>query len=128
MNDRIHLTNAVPSTRNSFSFAPSRRVFLLMAPAIALVWFTVSPAPEAFGVTPAPDGGYPNNNTAEGTDALKSLSSFGTDNTAIGFQALVNNTDGIQNTAIGSQALSGGAGNFNTAVGFQALFSNTTGG
>ena len=33
----------------------------------------LSPAPKAFGVLPAPDGGYPGQNTAEGDDALFSL-------------------------------------------------------
>ena len=47
-------------------------------------------------VTPAPDGGYPNANTAEGTDALLNLTT-GTENTATGFQALFSNTTGAQN-------------------------------
>ena len=41
-------------------------------------------AAAAFAVDPPPDGGYPNNNTAEGTDALFSLTT-GANNTAIGF-------------------------------------------
>src|SRR5437764_10444606 len=64
----------------------------------------------AQAVSPAPDGGYPNNNTAEGTSALFSLSS-GVDNTALGFQALYHNT----------------TSNFNTAERFRALFSNSGG-
>ena len=60
-------------------------------------------------VVPAPDGGYPGNNTAEGANALFSLTS-GIDNTALGFEALVSNT----------------TGDFNTAEGFGALFNNTT--
>src|SRR5436190_22618604 len=96
-------------------------------------------------VTPAPDGGYAGNNTAEGTSALFNLSS-GIDNTALGFQALFHdttgnsnsaegfralfaNTNGHQNTATGVGALlSNTTGNFNTATGVQALFSNTSGG
>jgi hypothetical protein len=38
-------------------------------------------------VVPAPDGGYPGGNTAEGQDALLSLTS-GTYNTAVGFFSL----------------------------------------
>jgi Chaperone of endosialidase len=84
--------------------------------------------PTARAVTPPPDGGYDGNNTAEGTDALFSLTT-GTDNTAIGFDALYSNTTGDSNTATGSLALSSNTtGVRNTANGFAALQSNTTGG
>src|SRR6476469_7143896 len=88
----------------------------------------------AFAVSPPPDGGYPNGNTAEGEDALFSLdTSQGINNTAVGFQALYNDVGsllfGNGNTAIGSQALfSNTTGNSNTAIGDAALFSNTGGG
>jgi hypothetical protein len=93
-------------------------------------------------VTPAPDGGYPNQNTAEGEDALFSLTT-GINNTAIGFQALHDNTTGNQNTANGDAALTNNTigygntangeaalfsnqiGSYNTAIGLDALFSNT---
>jgi hypothetical protein len=96
--------------------------------AIALVLgFALSPAPTAFSVNPPPDGGYPGNNTAEGTDALFSLTS-GIDNTALGFQALYRNTTGNYNTAEGFRSLfNNNTGANNTASGVQALFSNTTG-
>ena len=45
--------------------------------------------PKAQAVSPAPDGGYSNGNTAEGTNALFSLTS-GTANTGIGVNALFN--------------------------------------
>jgi hypothetical protein len=98
----------------------------------------------AQAVSPSPDGGYPNQNTAEGSSALQSLTS-GFANTAIGFDALFGNTTGSNNTAIGNGALfrntigndntanGFGAlaldttGNDNTAIGFGALFSTTTG-
>ena len=49
-------------------------------------------------------------------------------NSALGIDALVNNT-GLNNTAIGSAALSSNTtGSFNTAIGIAALSSNTTGG
>jgi hypothetical protein len=93
---------------------------------IALACLAFSPT--AWAVSPAPDGGYPGDNTAEGTTALLSLTT-GTDNTAIGFQALTNNTTGGGNMAIGSQALpTNTSGNNNTASGFESLFNNTTGG
>jgi Chaperone of endosialidase len=84
-------------------------------------------SPKALAVVPAPDGGYPGRNTAEGDNALFTLTT-GAANTAIGFDALVSNTTGNFNTAEGSSALlSNTAGFQNTATGVQALVSNTTG-
>ena len=82
----------------------------------------------ALAVDPPPDGGYPNQNTAEGENALFSVTAAGNSDTAIGFEALYNNTSGGLNTALGYIALldntTGGA---NTAVGGDALNHNTTG-
>jgi hypothetical protein len=79
------------------------------------------------GLHPPPDGDYRNRNTAEGKDALFSLTT-GAENTAIGFQALYNNTTGVVNTANGAFALfSNTTGTDNTANGFQALAANTGG-
>ena len=64
---------------NSISRWPWRRGLLFIA--LALCCFALSPAPKAFGVTPAPDGGYPNRNTAEGDSALFSLTT-GANNTS----------------------------------------------
>ena len=86
----------------------------------------VATLPGARAVSPPPDGGYPGGNTAEGTDALLSLSS-GTSNTAIGADALANNVSGNDNTAVGFQALLLATGNHNTAVGSEALFFDTSG-
>lgn len=78
-------------------------------------------------VSPAPDGGYPLGNTAEGENALFNLNG-GTFNTALGSEALFSVTNGEnQNTAVGAQALRNNVANQNTAVGFRALFYNTTG-
>jgi len=100
------------------------RAFLLIP--LVLACFALSPTARA--VDPPPDGGYPNANTAEGEDALFSLTS-GSDNTAVGFNALFSNTTGFGNTAIGFEALlSNTTGTYNTATGWQALHSNTTGG
>src|SRR6266550_66165 len=107
MNPSIQLKNAIP-------------LFLL-----ALACFGLPPGSRA--VSPPPDGGYPNQNTAEGDNALFDLTT-GTDNTAIGFQALFSNTAGYFNTAAGSSALSSNTTGFlNTATGEEALGSNTTG-
>ena len=70
-------------------------------------------------VSPPPDGGYPGANTAEGTDALFSLTS-GTNNTAVGSFALQTNTNGSNNTAEGGTALQNSTGDYNTAIGAAA--------
>jgi len=126
MNGPIQLTSTIPSVRNSFSRSPLRRGFLLIPLALVLAWFALSPAPNAFGVNPPPDGGYPGYNTAEGYGALSSLTS-GIENTATGFYALLSNTTGSANTANGSYALVYNNADNNTATGRGALFSNTTG-
>jgi hypothetical protein len=84
-------------------------------------------ASAALAVSPPPDGGYLNQNTAEGEDALFGLTT-GSGNTALGFQALYGNTDAVNNTAVGGTALFSNTHGFdNTAVGYAALPSNTTG-
>ena len=91
----------------------------------ALVCFALVQNTQA--VSPPPDGGYPGGNTAEGQNALLSLTS-GTYNTAVGFASLKSNTIGNVNTAIGVNALSlNTTGVNNTANGGNALYSNTTG-
>ncbi|MGC1322499.1 MAG: tail fiber domain-containing protein [Candidatus Udaeobacter sp.] len=95
-------------------------------------------------VSPPPDGGYLQGSTAEGTDALFSLT-FGAWNTALGYQAQYKNASANQNTATGYQTLFSndfsnkntayGAqalyhhflGDFNTATGFRALYTDTEG-
>jgi uncharacterized coiled-coil protein SlyX len=96
-------------------------------PLVALVLACFALSPTAQGVLPAPDGGYPGSNTAEGTDALFNLT-IGTSNTAIGFDALFSNMTGNANTAVGSLALFRNTqGSSNTATGVNALKSNTAG-
>jgi hypothetical protein len=66
-----------------------------------------------------------NNSTAIGFDALFE-NTTGFDNTANGYQALFSNTTGFGNMANGYQALMGNThGDYNTASGNNALFSNT---
>ena len=100
-----------------------RPYFILTA--IALEFLALSPGMRA--VTPPPDGGYPGNNTAEGSNALLGLTS-GTFNTAIGMSSLQSDTIGSFNTAIGAFALLSNTASENTATGAGALLSNTTGG
>jgi hypothetical protein len=117
-------TTTTSLARDSISLSPLRYGIFLIP--VVLAWFALSPTAQA-QLSPAPDGGYAGNNSAEGTDALFSLTT-GPDNTAIGFDALYSNTTGDSNTATGSQALmSNTTGARNTANGFLALNSNTTG-
>lgn len=78
------------------------------------------------GVTPAPDGGYPSGNTAEGQNALFSLTSGGY-NTAVGYLSLTTDRTANFNTAIGAGTLLANMGANNTAIGAGALLSNTSG-
>ena len=108
--------------------------------AFSLACFAV--VPTAWAVTPAPDGGYPGGNTAEGTNALFSHTSglyntavglnalyadrTGGRNTGLGFQTLRFNVAGARNTAVGVNALLHNRNSYNTAIGDSALFNNTT--
>src|SRR5882724_7324367 len=92
---------------------------------IALTLFCPA-APKAFGVVPAPDGGYPGLNTAEGQNALLHLTT-GTGNTALGWFSLDSVTIGSFNTGVGAGTLVLNTGDQNTATGALALLSNTTG-
>jgi uncharacterized coiled-coil protein SlyX len=126
--------------KKSIGRSPWRFGFLLIPLMLVCLSFT----PIARAVNPPPDGGYGNQNTAEGTDALFSLTTgvwnvavgfqalhsdtTGTQNTATGYRALFLNTTGSKGTAYGSQALyNNNTGNNNVATGFNTLFSNTSG-
>ena len=90
--------------------------------AFSLACFALSPRAQA--VSPPPDGGYPGENTAEGTHALFSLTT-GEFNTALGWLALQSNTGAWYNTAVGAGALFSNRGEGqNTATGAGALFNN----
>jgi len=90
----------------------------------ALVCFALVQTTQA--VSPAPDGGYPGGNTAEGTNALLSRST-GTYNTAIGIYSLLSLTTGSFNTALGAGTLLANTADENTATGAAALLSNNVG-
>ena len=91
---------------------------------VALVCFGILPKAQA--VSPAPDGGYPGGNTAEGQAALLSLTTGGF-NTAVGYLSLRSNTTNSFNTALGAGALFLNTADENTATGTGALLSNTIG-
>jgi len=107
------------------------KIFRLFV-AFTLICFALSPSTRA--VVPAPDGGYPGFTTAEGQNALFSLTT-GVANTSVGWYSLFNNTDGSYNTGVGAGTLlfnvgdqTTGDGTQNTAIGAAALLFNTTGG
>ncbi len=103
--------------------------------------FALSQSAQA--VVPAPDGAYPGWNTAEGQDALFSLTTGGFDtaigghalygdstggsNTGVGAFALAANSEGYWNVAVGQGALRNNTVSANVAVGTQALYNNTDG-
>jgi Chaperone of endosialidase len=82
--------------------------------------------PNAQAVVPPPDGGYPGFNTAEGQNALFSLTT-GQGNTAVGWFSLFSNTEDSFNTGVGAGTLVFNIGDQNTASGVVALLQNTTG-
>lgn len=111
------------SSRTPFICYHWRCGILLIPLAAGLAWLTVLPLARA--VNPPPDGGYPNENTAEGTNSLLSLHNDAHGNTAVGFEALKANTFGEFNTAVGDLALQNNkGGEFNTAIGTGALRDN----
>ena len=73
-------------------------------------------------------GGVAEPNVIIGVGAMVGAASGGGANTAIGINALNQNTSGFKNIAIGNIALFNNTlGNKNTGVGYGALFGNTTG-
>jgi uncharacterized coiled-coil protein SlyX len=82
--------------------------------------------PKAQAVVPPPDGGYSGFNTAEGQNALFSLTT-GAANTAVGWFSLWGNAEGSFNTATGAGALLFNTSDQNTAFGAAALLFNTFG-
>jgi hypothetical protein len=134
------LKTLVSCGRDPARSLPFRRGFLLI-PLISMC-FALSPQMQA--VSPAPDGGYPGGNTAEGDSALLSRTS-GIYNSGLGVFSLISDTTGSFNTGVGAGTLlvittasegtavgagallSNSSGANNTACGTFGLFSNTTG-
>jgi hypothetical protein len=111
----VHLTK-------SMSRSPLRLALLL----IPLVFACFAVSQSAQGVIPAPDGGYPGLNTAEGQNAFKNLTT-GSGNTAVGWFSLKSLATGSFNTGIGAGTLALNTGDNDTATGAAALLSNTIG-
>jgi Chaperone of endosialidase len=125
MKNQTPLPNSIDPVRNSrnrSSAACWTRAFPLILLALAFAWFALAPAARAV----CQEGCLTNQSTALGEDAL--LNNTGSFNTAIGFNALYSNTTGSHNTANGALALySNTIGFSNTATGEVALYTNTTG-
>jgi hypothetical protein len=95
---------------------------LLLIPLLS-GWFAILLPAQA--VNPPPDGGYTGGNTAEGQDALLSLTT-GRYNTAVCLDSLKSNTVGLFNTAVGAHALMNQSrARHSTAVGKDALMNST---
>jgi len=116
------MKNVITSSNSLVTIVRSRSALVLVA--IALIGSALAGKTQA--VNPPPDGGYPGGNTAEGQNALLSLT-IGADNTAVGFLSLSAVKEGKFNTAIGAGALLFNSADENTATGAAALLSNTAG-
>jgi len=109
MNSKIHLKTTIRS---------------LTLVALALLGFVLLPRAQA--VVPAPDGGYPNFTTAEGTNALQHLTT-GAGNTGVGWASLFSDSTAGFNTGVGAGTLILNNAASNTAIGAVALLFNTSG-
>jgi hypothetical protein len=82
--------------------------------------------PQMQAISPPQDGCYTGFTTAEGCNALQSLTA-GLGNAGVGWYSLLGNSTGSYNTAIGAAALDLNDADNNTAIGAAALLLNTTG-
>src|SRR4029077_5682900 len=101
----------------------NRRTMLLVI-LVLLGSFTLSL--EMMGISPTPDGCYPNYTTAEGCNALATFST-GVGNTAVGWSSLFSVDTNRFNTSVGAGALVFNNADSNTAVGTAAMLVNTSG-
>jgi hypothetical protein len=93
---------------------------------IVICLVCLGPLEKVEAVNPPPDGDYPGGNTAEGQEALFSLTT-GIYNTALGWLSLESVSTGDLNTGVGAGTLVFNTANENTATGAGALLSNTSG-
>jgi hypothetical protein len=90
---------------------PISRLIITILPFLCLL----AAGTKAQAVVPPPDGGYPNFTTAEGTNALKNLTT-GAANTAVGWFSLFGDTTASFNTGVGAGTLLFNNGDQNTAI------------
>jgi hypothetical protein len=126
LTETTHINNHQKPMKQLIQFTQARAAARRSGILIILLLACFAGLQQAQAVIPAPDGGYPGGNTAEGQNALLSLTS-GTYNTAVGFFSLRSNTEGNFNTGVGAGTLLLNTGFQNTATGAAALLSNTTG-
>ena len=119
----FHLDKPARFLRAFLRMKTTIRLFITILPFLCLS----AAGPKAQAVLPPPDGGYPNFNTAEGQNALFSLTTAGAANTAVGWYSLFSDTAGSFNTATGAGSLLFNTGDNNTAFGAAALLFNTNG-
>ena len=120
-------TKKMNTKKNPRITTPIGRPFLRSALVfIEFVLACIALPGRAHAVSPAPDGGYPGGNTAEGQNALFSLTT-GIYNTALGVFSLRSNSTGNFNTATGAGAFFATIADENTATGAEALLSNIDG-
>jgi trimeric autotransporter adhesin len=101
------------------------KIFTTVLSVLACLAFSphIKAAPQ---VAPPPDGCYPAFTTAEGCQALQTLTT-GSANTGVGWRALFSAGASSFNTGVGAGALVLNTGDANTAVGAAALLLNTGG-
>jgi len=107
--------------KSAAQFKPAVPLLLMT---LATFCFAVPPLAQA--VVPPPDGGYSNFTTAEGTNALKNLTT-GSGNTATGWYSLFTDSTASFNTSVGAGTLLFNNADQNTAIGTAALLFNTSG-
>ena len=95
-------------------------IFTTILLAVGILGF----CPLAQAGCPSPNPGCPGGNTADGQNALLSLTT-GTYNTGVGIYSLLSLTENDFCTAVGAGALLANTGGQNTAVGAGALLNNT---
>ena len=103
----------------------SRKIIFTTALA-AVVCFGLCQQVQSATDTPDPGGSLPTTNTADGENALHSLTT-GFYNSAFGFDAVLSITDQSFDTGVGAGALLVDTAGQNTAVGAGALLVNSTG-